>query len=439
MRRLIPLGVLVLIAACRDESVPCGTAQCRQDAVLAAWAADPSKGAEAIAALPDAVERSAAVARIMEADPSRVSELCAALPEGKLRVRCQRTSDRPHLWHPKTKPVVKGMRKAGGPRSHRLAPERPRTSGLLEVPADLGICVSAPDPHTCAWARAMELAAKGEVRQAAARCAGIEVEEGEADLWQAECRFSAAEESISVLGAKGYPGGVDLCLSAGSFQERCLIHLARDLASRTPPADGTPGPALESTVAAAGVIAQTWSQDPAGPKFVDHFWSMALGYAFQRAEAVTGDMLDGLPERVQPHVHSAAAWRLMKLQPAPERSLQEWAQALDKALRARSGRPERPLAAVHMTGLGNLWHAGVDEDHPVQAVIYMGMGRRAASEVVAEDRLIAILEAAARQEPALTQVIQAATEHPSLAVRWTALRLKRTGPPPYGIKRRPGG
>ena len=92
-----------------------------------------------------------------------------------------------------------------------------------------------------------------------------------------------------------------------------------------------------------------------------------------------------------------------------------------------------------MPGLGNLWHAGVDEDHPVQAVIYMGMGRRAASEVVAEDRLIAILEAAARQEPALTQVIQAATEHPSLAVRWTALRLKRTGPPPYGIKRRPGG
>ncbi len=422
-----------------DVSPPsCADAACRQARALAAWAQEPAEGIRLIEALPDGVERSAAVARLMESDPAGVSELCDLLPQGKLRVRCQRTADRPHLWEGPTDPVPTGVRAAGGPRSHRLASVQTRTSVLLSVSGDLGLCISAPDPHTCAWARAMELGAKGQVREAAARCAGIKVEGGDVDAWQSECRFSAAEATIRAQGAAGYAGAAELCLSAGRFQERCLIHLSRDLAARAPAADGGSGPALEAMVEAAEAIGRFWADDAAAPKFVDHFWSLALGYAFQKAQTVTGDMLDSVPASVRPHVHAAAAWRLVALEGLGTHNLPYWLRALDVALASRAGGPERLVDAVHMPGVGNLWGVDVAADREVRAIIYMGMGRRGTSVSTASDRLICLLEAAARQDPPGMALLAEAAAIPDPAVRWTANRLLRVRLKPKDIKKGPG-
>ena len=435
------LSALVLgLTACggtpQATTESCQDAQCRQEAVVAAFGASPSQGVAAVAALPDDVEKSAAVARLMELHPSQISELCPALPEGKLRVRCQRTADRPHLWEARTKPIETGQRVSGGPRSHRLAPEKARRSAVADVPGDLGICATAPDPHTCAWARAMELGAQGKARDAAAKCAAIEIREGSVQTWQAECRFSAAEAMIQGQGSQGYAGAAELCMSADRFQERCLIHLSRDLASRTPAADSKPAQALVGVVASADAIGRFWADDGAADKFVEHFWSVAMGYAFLRAESVSGDILDGVPARVRPHVHAAAAWRLMQLDATPQ-SLQDWTGRLAAALERRVGRPPGDDKAVHMPGLGNLWHAGTAEDTDVRAVIYMGMGRRATSTEALVDQQIALLEAAARQSPPLRGVLDEGAEHPVAAVRWTAQRLIGVGGLPAAVKQGP--
>jgi hypothetical protein len=283
----------------------------------------------------------------------------------------------------------------------------------------------------------MELGAAGQTEVAAARCAAIVVAEGAADPWQAECRFSAAEATIRGQGAAGYAGAAELCLSADRFQERCLIHLARDLSARTPAADRSPGPALLATVQSAEAIGEFWAQDGAATKFVDHFWSLAMGYAYLRAESVTGDIMDGVPDRVRPHIHAAAAWRLMQLSPSPDRSLDAWAEQLDTALASRAGRGPGEDPAVHMPGLGNLWHAEVEEDQQVSAVIYMGMGRRATSALVGIDRRICLLEAAARQSPPLAALVAEGALHPALPVRWTGDRLQRVGALPKPIKQSP--
>jgi hypothetical protein len=90
-----------------------------------------------------------------------------------------------------------------------------------------------------------------------------------------------------------------------------------------------------------------------------------------------------------------------------------------------------------MPGLGNLWHAGTDEDAQVRAVIYMGLGRRAMTEDPAADRLISLLEGAARQTPTLQSVLAQGAQHQAPAVRWTAERLIRVGGLPIAVKSRP--
>jgi hypothetical protein len=90
-----------------------------------------------------------------------------------------------------------------------------------------------------------------------------------------------------------------------------------------------------------------------------------------------------------------------------------------------------------MPGLGNLWHAEVEEDQQVSAVIYMGMGRRATSALVGIDRRICLLEAAARQSPPLAALVAEGALHPALPVRWTGDRLQRVGALPKPIKQSP--
>ena len=414
-----------LMVGCGEPEVVCDNAECRQDALVETWLADPEKGAIALDALPDELERSAAVARLIEVDPSGVSQLCEQLPEGKLRVRCQRTSDRPHLWQVPSKSAVneEGM-VSGGSHSHRLSPAENRVSVYAHVAGDLGMCANADDPHTCAWARAMELSARGKARDAAVRCAAIEVENGPSPLWQAECRFTAAEAAIRVQGSEGYAGAVELCLSAGRFRERCLIHLSRGLAAQTPASDTKPGSALRATVKSADAVGRYWASDPAASRFVNHFWSLAIGYAYLRADSVTGDVLDGVPASVIPHVHAAAAWRLMQLQGEKTQTLAQWADALDSALKLRAGKVEREMGAVHMPGVGNLWPDGKEDSHAASAVIYMGMGSRGSTEDTEEDRLISLLEAAARQDPPMDALLVEGAAHPSEIVRWTAVRLQ---------------
>lgn len=437
MNRLLLAAACLLVSCGAEQPSVCDDALCRQQAVLSRFAADPEAGAAAVAALPTQVERSAAVARLIETHPSQIGTLCAGLPESKLRLRCQRTVDRPHLWEAKTRPINKGLRAEGGPRSHRLAPEAVRESRLAHVPSDLGICSSAPDPHTCAWARAMEYGAKGQVTDAAAKCAAITVEKGSVDAWQAECRFSAAEAAIKGLGWAGYNGAAELCLSSGQFQERCLNHLARDLAAQTPAADRAPGPALQATIQAAEVIERFWGSDPAGPKFVEHFWSLAMALAFLRADSVTGDLVDAVPAEVLPHIHAAAAWRLIQLGPTQVMSLDAWSSRLDTALLQRGARPPGKDRVAHMPGLGNLWHTQTANQEALQARIYMGMGRRAAGATPHEDKLVCLLEAAARQNPVWSNLLEEGSAHPAHTVRWTAERLLAMGGLPVPIKPEP--
>ncbi len=75
------IGV-VFALSCGAEHVAeqsCQTAQCRQDVVIAAWPRDQDAAFALLDALPDLLERLAAVARLVDLYPAQIGRLCDQL------------------------------------------------------------------------------------------------------------------------------------------------------------------------------------------------------------------------------------------------------------------------------------------------------------------------------------------------------------------------
>ena len=438
--------LLQLLVGCASVEAPSRFEDCPDDECRVAWAIevfarDPDEAAEAVKGIEDRTARVAVVNRLAETYPGRTGLLCGRLERGPARERCERLNMRQHLQHERPagepQPVRVTTRAAGGPVSARLDSPTSLRSAFADVEplfpagedfvAASSVCADLRDPDTCASALSEVAAAKGDGLGAARACALIEP-----GRWRWECAFHVADMRAHNGRAAGYADSVDLCLLAGDFVDNCLAHglyLLADVAPDSSVSDPAAwGPARE----AAAAVSATWEarHQLLAPLAVSRFWSEALGYAYSASSAVTGGPLGspggeaGIPEAAIPHLHAAAARRLLDLEDVGGRDLDGVAAALDAALALR---PDQPLA---LSGASSLYQSSVDlwardapGDDAFPSIAYLGTSRRVWSPDVATDRRLALLEAAARTAPPKAELVAREVEATDPLVRFTAVRL----------------
>ena len=377
--------------------------------------------AGAINGIADPLLQVVAVTRLANQGALLTAALCQALDLQATRRRCTRFARRPHLTQDDlSQPVRKRARPAPGPPAALLAPDPTVVSTLT---GDAGAAQDCGDqPHDECQVRFARLAArKGRVAEAAGACAAI----GE-ERWSWECAFEAAEQSARRGGAPGHRGMVELCLRTGTFRARCLQHGVRLLALDAPDASGS-AQAWAPVVEVAGSMESFWAdRDPRfGAWQRQRLWSYATFHAYGDTPHLTGAPLAVLPADAHPHVAMAAAYRLLA-DPAvaPDGTLTNAGRALEAALEQppASDAPDRPGAGLHPPDPRWSIDEG-DEEAAIPATFCLGSGRRATSADPAVDRRIALVEAAARQEPPRLDLLEAGAVDPDPLVQWTAARV----------------
>ncbi len=422
-RRCCCTLALALLLGCTVEAPPPTPA--------AAWSPradpvqDPVAAAAEIDALADPIARVAAVNALADADVPITWTFCAALQDASARQRCERFVTRPHLTEEAmSQPERDRDRAAPGPPAGLLAP-RPGVASSLSVaaPAD-DRCAAGDD--ACHRKEAALVARLGQAEAAAGLCAAI------ADpRWSQECRFEAAEAAAKQRGADGQQDMAELCLGTGGYQARCFHHGARLLATAAPDA-AAPPEAWDPLRESAASMAVFWTErDPAFGRWQqDRLWSYALWQAMAHTPTPGAGSLTGLPPEATPHIRQALALRMMPEAPRSA-GLDARLQALNEALDfippvfVARGRPER------MHPGAPLWPTDVNaEDEAMPAAFCLGSSRRTVSPDRDVDGRIVLLEAAARQTPPLTALLQEGSQEADPQVQWTARRLLRGSPPP---------
>lgn len=153
-------------------------------------------------------------------------------------------------------------------------------------------------------------------------------------------------------------------------------------------------------------------------------WGSALANTYAEAARVTGAPLDVIPTHRAPHARGAMAWRMMQHSSPSSKTLSEWAADLataeaDRSDTAPTGQPRRALPKAPL-----VWTDGAPEDAAV--ISWLGRDRRVSVAEPEVDRVLAVLNAAARHPDGQALVAEART-HPDPRVRWTAARLSRPG------------
>jgi len=400
----------------------CGDAPCRSRFVLDAFADDPASVLPLLEAIDDPVERVALVLQLAEAHPGETAQLCSSLTLGPARERCGSLNTRPHLWVEPASPSNSTGRPAPGPATRDTLPAS-AISEYADVEAVDPECPEGASRTACTMLRAGEQASAGRTRIAAAYCRHLEGDE----KWRHECAFEAAEEAAR-SGVEHYPGAAELCLLAGPFAANCLAHLIIELNSMVPPATIQRPEAWAKSLEIATTIETFWTErDPDFTALaVDRYYTHLVAQSYGKADLTVGTPLDSLPPTAVPHVHASAAMHLMSRRVDETHDLAGWASLLDEALDSRA-QPSAQRTMQAPVGLGytsDLWPEDLGDEDMRPAVFYLETSRRTLSEDPTLDRLICILEAAARLELAVKATLLAeGAAHPDDAVSWTARRL----------------
>lgn len=441
MRTLLAACALVIgcnrppdhLADCRDEA-------CQTAWVVAQWGEDPAKVQAELGALPDPLAQVALVQALAEAYPGKTGQLCSTLPMGPGRERCQKLNERPHLWQiavtsrsdqdasapqPTAPP-------APGAEEQRMETdeETPEVRRTLRPSVSVGSPWADLQPRVvpcegaqklCQTEAAWSAAMAGDAPAAEAACRGID-----APKWAYECIFQSAEMLQQTLRADRAADAIGLCLAATPYVNNCLLHLSRRLAALAPPAGSEDAADWAPLLTAATEThARIAAQDAdLAKRFRDRLLAEALRFAYDGAPSVTGLPFDRLPPEATPHIHAAAIWRLLSLEGSQGRDLAEWLERIDAALADRQPvRTPRPQDRNSYQAVALLWPVPLPTEAALNTVPYLGEARRVTVSDDQLDRLICLLEAAARLGSPRQDLLNEALAHPEPLVRWTALRL----------------
>ncbi|MFT5684830.1 MAG: hypothetical protein ACI8RZ_005775 [Myxococcota bacterium] len=407
--------MLFLLLACTTE---CPTADCRQAEILDLWPTDPAAATEHITALADPIEKVAVITTLTEGNPGQTTELCELL-DGDARTRCRRLNHRPHLRIAPPPPVV-SRRPAPGPETPNVLPDIPEPFAKTAAIPALG-CSENAEPRSCRAQKAIEAAREGKARTAVGLCRGMPGE----PVWQSECVFHAAEKLLAPGGLTRLTDAGEMCLSAGEFAANCLAHLTRRLSTEAPPAS-TPGTGPWTPIlAAAETLDGYWREkDPVfGALTIDRLWADSLSRSYARTPQIVGNPLDLLPAAAHPHIHAAAALRLLGTAEDRTGSLADWQAQLTEGLAVRAERPLPPSEVPLDADFTDFWPEDAPGEETIPAAFGPGNTRRPMSADAETDQLLAILEAAARSQPPYPALLAEAAGHADETVRWNAKRL----------------
>jgi len=366
-------------------------------------------------------ERLLVAKTVMEQGLIQGGEVCAFIENGATQDYCIRLSHRPHLFEAKNRPrSTSRQRSAGGPTDTELFPSLSyAVSAASEPAAVLTGCVDGESPAACADRSAQLAAREGRYGTIAGLCNAIEQ-----DKLRQECRFSAAEEALRYGAGRAIPAAVDLCLAAEEFVSHCLAHGVSRLAERAPPA--TAGPAawqsmLQGAEALRGAVVE---RDPIlGEALVTRMYAEAATYAYARAGALDGAPFDALPEAAAEEIRGALAWELVS------RGELQKVRTLDRAVgilaevEARRSPGATSVSRPAEVVVRSRWGSDDRASLEYPAAWWRGPARRPADADPAIDRALAVLEAVADVRGRHDPMLEAAVQHPTRVVSWSAARL----------------
>ncbi|MDG1483640.1 MAG: hypothetical protein P8R54_28880 [Myxococcota bacterium] len=406
---------MLLFWSCMQALPP---ADQRQEAILSRWPEDPVAATELIDALPDPVEVVAVITLLTEAHPGETRALCQRL-DGDARRRCRRLNQRPHLTA--EIPLPAQARTASGPSTVHILPDIP--DPLADVSAlPAAQCSDAVEPRSCRSHLATEAAKAGDIRAAVGLCRGMHG----ALRWKHECAFQAAEKVINTMRFDRLEAAGEACMAAGDFAAHCLAHLTATLSRQAPPASSPITKPWQEVIEIAAHLDTYWS--PQDPQFAEwaiaRLWAEVMFLSYARSPRVVGNPLDHLPPAARPHIHAAAAIRLLHLSRDRSGSLADWQGRLADALAARVEAPlplsGQPMALVPV----DYWPADRPGDEHIPATFAPGNIRRPTSDDIATDQTLALLEAAARCDPPLEGLLVEAAASSDEMIQWSARRLR---------------
>lgn len=417
-------SLLLALWACASTSEPagpCETAECVATWAVERWPEEREAVTERLRGLGTDTERLVAVMTVVEAHPGTSASLCSLLPRGPVSRRCDNISHRPHLWT---------VSDAPGPENDAFNGEAERTFDLdvanpfVGLPPLEGDCEGRPRT-TCLADQALDAALAGEVSDAGRACMAVED-----DKWRSECFFDVAEQLCGPKRSQLCGVAARLCLGAARYRIPCFVEVAGEISKLAPAAGSGDAEAWRALRGAIDQAERLLSKDSPelARRFADRTWAEAIRRAYQGAPAV-GTPMDHVPEQVHPHVRATLAKLLLR--DGEARSLAAWGQALAEAEARRSaeGLPEPSPAAIARSG--GRWSVTLPQEERLQARSYLGDARRAVHADIELDRLICVLEAAARRTPAAVELLAEGATHPDRLVRWTAVRLLASAEPSH--------
>jgi hypothetical protein len=415
-----------------DDISGCEDAACRQAVVVKVF---DEQGAEAAAVqlrqMEQPEERIATILFLFETQPERSTQLCRELPAGPTQARCQRATNRPHLWTPaRVETEATTKRTAPGPLTSYLLPDADQASVFTGSALSAARCTRHPDPRSCLTQDAVANTLQGRAERGSRSCKAIDK-----SPWREECFFNIAEAALERNRSAGYVDAINLCLDAGDFTANCIAHLSLVMAGSAPSSTESDPAKWVSILEAARVIEGAWASRDAefGLLLVDRFWADVAAAAFAGSKAVTGDLFRVLPSGAWPHVRAAAALRLVALDWDEGRTLDAWLALLRAAMEVKSTAVEPKRQAVRFLDVPDRWAKDLPGDELIPAIFYMGTSRRTTVADTDEDLTLCLLEALGRREPLPTALLEAASADPRPAVAWTAKRLlnpEANSPPP---------
>lgn len=423
MKRWILALLLPALGGCHKE-LPANYADCADDDCKLAWAdahvEDTPEGViDVVAAEPDVTTRLALVTALASQHPAQLARRCIKIPPGPARDRCDALNKRPHLWQV----AIPGEVEGDDGEATVLVGLQPSESSLgiwkdvspMEVPCKT-------EARVCQRQAAIAAAKGGDSRKAAAICAAVEEQR-----WRDECMFQAGEQAALADLAHGLELGAPLCLGAGAYAGRCLMHLTWAVAGPAP--DALSGSAADWAPIIAGIAAGAEAlkihEATLAEEWHQRAWGSALRASYEQVLTVTGTPLAVLPEEARPHITAAAAWRLLKLESSQRRSLEQWGARLEEALaqtdRGQHRKREYPTRSAF--SVVDRWADRTPADAAFQRVAWLGTGHRALGDDPRSERLICLLEAAAQASPPLMDLLKQGSRDRDPVVSWTARRL----------------
>lgn len=377
---------LLLLSACAASPQPAAPA------LRDAFSADPQATIAQVSQMDDPIAQEAVVIDLCETFPGYTAQLCAALSDGPARDRCERFNARPHLWSITDQT----------PSSGRLGLPSGFLASWEDTPAQPGEC--APSAHACLEARVQALAEKDALEAVAATCRAY----ADARL-QNDCFFAASEQVP--YGADLYARAMPLCAGSGRYAHECHGHVLLRMR-----ADDPAPLSADRLLAEEQAIAHFWAdRDPAfGQAAADLYWATVASRALGTAEPFPAVLAASLPERVQPHVRSAVALRVINAD-----------DPIAAAQAAMRGQPA-PLEKAFMPPVmpeARLWLGD-----PSPERIYFNDVRGGQRPVHADpdiDLHLAVMTAVAMRNPPRRDVLERLRSDPRPPVQQGAARLLR--------------